>query len=65
MSPHEGLIPYYTIADEKNGALAERYKALAAEQSKVYFLGRLANYKYFDMDDTLKEAFFLFDRLKR
>jgi len=62
---HEGLIPYYTIADEKNGALAERYKALAAEQSKVYFLGRLANYKYFDMDDTLKEAFFLFDRLKR
>lgn len=61
----EGMIPYYTIADAKNAALAEAYKGLSAEQNRVYFLGRLANYKYFDMDDTIKEAFFLFDRLKR
>jgi len=61
----EGMIPYYTVADEKNSALAEGYKALAAKQNKVSFLGRLANYKYFDMDDTIKEAFFLFTKLKR
>jgi UDP-galactopyranose mutase len=61
----EGMIPYYTVADERNSALAESYKALAAEQNKVDFLGRLANYKYFDMDDTIKEAFALFTKLKR
>jgi UDP-galactopyranose mutase len=61
---HEGLIPYYTIADERNGNLADSYKALALKQSKVSFLGRLANYKYFDMDDTIKEAFTLFGELK-
>ena len=56
----EGLIPYYPIGDEKNLALAEAYKVLAKTHENVYFLGRLANYKYFDMDDTIKEAFNLF-----
>jgi len=40
--------------------LAEAYKVLAKTHENVYFLGRLANYKYFDMDDTIKETFNLF-----
>lgn len=59
----EGAIPYYAVGDERNLALAESYKALASKQGRAYFLGRLANYRYFDMDDTIAEAFKLFRRL--
>ncbi len=59
----EGKVPYYTINDEKNARLAEDYKALAAQDAKVHFLGRLANYRYFDMDDTLMAAFDLAEKL--
>ena len=59
----EGKVPYYTINDERNAALAEAYKELAKQNPKVHFLGRLANYRYFDMDDTLLEAFALADQL--
>jgi UDP-galactopyranose mutase len=61
----EGKIPYYPIGDEKNLALAAEYQAMASSSHNVYFLGRLANYKYFDMDDTIKEAFALFARLPK
>lgn len=59
----EGKVPYYTINDEKNAKLAEAYKALAEKDSRVHFLGRLANYRYFDMDDTLMAAFDLAEKL--
>lgn len=60
----EGKIPYYTINDEVNNSLAEQYRELASKEENVYFLGRLANYKYFDMDDAIKEAFNLFELIK-
>ena len=54
----EGKIPYYTINDEKNTALAKRYlDEVPSLKKKTYFLGRLANYKYFDMDDAIKATF--------
>ncbi len=49
--------PYYPVNDEKNGALYERYRALAAEEKDVLFGGRLGQYKYYDMDDVIKSAF--------
>lgn len=47
---------YYVINDDKNNALAEKYRTLAAHEKNVFFGGRLANYKYYDMDDVIKEA---------
>ena len=61
----EGKIPYYTINDEKNASLASSYKEMAKELPDVSFLGRLANYAYYDMDDAIIEAKKLFDKLMR
>lgn len=47
---------YYTVNDEKNSALYAKYKALAEQQSKFIFGGRLAEYKYYDMDDVIERA---------
>ncbi len=44
---------FYTVNDEKNSALYAKYKTLADKQSKVIFGGRLAEYKYYDMDDVI------------
>jgi UDP-galactopyranose mutase len=48
--------PYYPVNDEKNGALYQKYKALADEDKKVIFGGRLGQYKYYDMHVVIKEA---------
>ena len=52
----EGMIPYYTINDERNTKLAAAYLAEASKLKNVYFLGRLATYRYLDMDDSIFEA---------
>lgn len=44
-----GMEPYYTVNDERNNALADKYRALAAQKKNVIFGGRLAEYKYYDM----------------
>jgi UDP-galactopyranose mutase len=44
------------INDEKNNELAEKYRALAEKEENVIFGGRLAEYKYYDMDDVIKKA---------
>ncbi len=59
----EGKIPYYVIADDRNLELARKYKELAKEKPNVHFLGRLANYQYFDMDDAILSAFDLAERI--
>jgi UDP-galactopyranose mutase len=48
--------PYYPVPNEKNKKLYERYKELADKEENVYFLGRLANYKYFNMDEAIKNS---------
>ena len=48
--------PYYPVNDEKNSALYAQYKALAANESKVIFGGRLGEYKYYDMDAVIAAA---------
>lgn len=59
----EGKIPYYTINDDCNNSLYAKYEEEAKKLKDVVFLGRLAKYKYYDMDDAIKEAFLLFERL--
>lgn len=53
----KGMEKYYTVNDDKNDTLAEKYKGLAKQEENVIFGGRLAQYKYYDMDDVIKEAF--------
>lgn len=53
---HEGVEPFYPVNDEKNAGLYRKYKALADAESNVIFGGRLAEYKYYDMDDVIAKA---------
>ena len=48
--------PYYPVNDAKNTRLYEQYRALAEGEEKVVFGGRLGQYRYFDMDDTVSAA---------
>ena len=48
--------PYYHVNDEKNAKLYALYKALADKEKKVFFGGRLGEYKYYDMDQVINEA---------
>lgn len=48
--------PYYPINDEMNNELYIKYKALADKENKVAFGGRLAEYRYYDMDDVIQKA---------
>lgn len=50
----KGDIPYYPVNDNKNKTLYEKYAPI--KNDKVKFVGRLGQYKYFDMDDTIAEA---------
>ena len=47
---------YYPVNNDRNQALYRQYAELAAKESKVIFGGRLAEYKYYDMDDVIKSA---------
>ena len=55
--------PYYPINDEKNSSLYERYKEKADAEEKVVFGGRLAEYKYYDMDKVIEIAIERFSSL--
>ena len=48
--------PYYPVNDERNHTILGKYKELAKAYGNIYFGGRLAQYAYFDMDDTIEAA---------
>lgn len=54
-----GLIPYYSVNNNQNDSLYNKYIEEAKKDSNIYFGGRLGMYKYFDMDDTIIEALHL------
>lgn len=58
--------PYYPVPSKRNLELFARYQKEAEKLEKqgVYFVGRLANYKYFDMDKAFKNALDFFERVK-
>lgn len=52
----EGLEPYYPVNDRRNDTLAAEYREMARRQGNIIFGGRLGQYAYFDMDDTVDAA---------
>ena len=56
-----GAEAYYPINDESNSRLYEKYHALTEGENRVIFGGRLAEYKYYDMDDTIARAMMCWD----
>ena len=55
--------PYYPVNDKRNSDLYAQYKALADRQEKVIFVGRLAEYKYYDMHQVVANALELVEKL--
>ncbi len=53
---NRNLEPYYPVNDEKNNALYAEYQKLAEKEKNVFFGGRLAQYKYYDMDKCIASA---------
>lgn len=51
-----GMEPYYPVNDKQNTELYAKYKELADKEQNVIFGGRLAEYKYYDMDDVIEAA---------
>ena len=51
-----GMEPYYPVNDDRNSALYQQYRLLAEQEPNVIFGGRLAEYKYYDMDKVIEQA---------
>jgi UDP-galactopyranose mutase len=54
--------PYYPIPNQRNMELYNKYKELAEQETNVHFIGRLASYKYFNMDQAILNALDYFDK---
>ncbi len=61
----EGEIPYYSIANEANQKLYEQYRGLVEHIPNVWLLGRLAEYKYYNIDAMVLKALELTDKIKK
>jgi UDP-galactopyranose mutase len=55
--------PYYPIPRPENAALYARYKELADRKDNVHFVGRLATYKYYNMDQVVAQALTTFRKI--
>ena len=58
-----GMEPYYPVNDKQNTELYAKYKELADKEQNVIFGGRLAEYKYYDMDDVIEAALGAFEKI--
>jgi UDP-galactopyranose mutase len=56
--------PYYPVPRAENAELYRKYQALAEATPKVHFVGRLATYKYYNMDQVVAQALTLYARLR-
>ena len=62
---HRGEEAYYPVNNDRNQKLYQQYVALAKNEPNTIFGGRLAEYKYYDMDDVIKDALMKIDRERR
>ena len=60
-----GEIPYYSIANEANQKLYEQYRGLVEHIPNVWLLGRLAEYKYYNIDAMVLKALELTEKIKK
>jgi UDP-galactopyranose mutase len=57
--------PYYPVPRQENQTLFKRYERLAMNTSDVTFVGRLATYRYYNMDQVVGQALSTYRRLAR
>jgi UDP-galactopyranose mutase len=57
--------PYYPVPNPKNLELYEKYRKLAESEENVHFIGRLASYKYFNMDQAIKNSLDFFNNFQK
>jgi UDP-galactopyranose mutase len=57
--------PYYPIPRPESYELYKRYEELARAEKNVHFVGRLATYRYYNMDQVVGQALATFDRLSK
>jgi UDP-galactopyranose mutase len=55
--------PYYPVLNPEAGEIYKRYKALADATPEVHFVGRLATYKYYNMDQVVAQSLAEFERI--
>ncbi len=55
--------PYYPVPRAENSELYKKYKALADATTNIYFVGRLATYKYYNMDQVVAQALTVFNKI--
>jgi UDP-galactopyranose mutase len=56
--------PYYPVPNERNQQIYESYKKEADKLTNIYFVGRLANYKYYNMDQAFRSALDMYEQLE-
>lgn len=57
--------PYYPVNDEDNNNIYKKYKQLSDKEENVYFGGRLAEYKYYDMHQVIESALNFIDKINK
>jgi len=60
-----GMIPYYPINNEDNDTLYNQYLEETKKYNNLYMLGRLAQYKYYNMDLIINDSLQLFEKIKK
>jgi UDP-galactopyranose mutase len=55
--------PYYPVPRPENAELYKKYKALADATPEVHFVGRLATYKYYNMDQVVAQALMVYKKI--
>lgn len=61
----KGNEPYYPVLNEGNIALYNEYKKMGQAFRNLYLCGRLAEYRYYDMDKVIIRAFEVFEKMKK
>jgi UDP-galactopyranose mutase len=56
--------PYYPVPRPENAALYKQYQALMEEEKHVHFVGRLATYKYYNMDQVVAQALTMYKKIR-
>lgn len=57
-----GIEPYYPINDQRNQTIYEQYAELSRKEKNILFGGRLGEYRYYDMQDTIQSALLLAEK---
>ncbi len=61
--PRDEGDPYYPVPRPENAEIYKKYHALAETTANVHFVGRLATYKYYNMDQVVAQALATFDKI--